>query len=135
MPKPAGAVIRELRKARKLSLTALSVLSGVDRGTIGRIERGEQDPQPSTVRVIASSLGVSVTRIDPRLKETERATDIEPAGRGARSEDYLEQLIAHIKSLEGEARSKFIRAVVALLDALAHTRARAGSGSTENNDR
>lgn len=52
-----GPVIREARKAQKLSQRALARLSEVDHSTISRIENGEMDPSPRVVKAITEALG------------------------------------------------------------------------------
>ncbi len=58
--------LREIRKARGLTLESVAYLAGVDPATVSRIERGEVVPKPETVVTIARALGVSVKRIAPR---------------------------------------------------------------------
>ncbi len=55
--------LREIRKARGLTLEAVAYLAGVDIATISRIENGVVIPRPATVVAIARALGVSVNRI------------------------------------------------------------------------
>lgn len=55
--------LREIRKARGLTLEAVGYLAGVDAATISRIENGVVKPHPETVVAIARVLGVSIKRI------------------------------------------------------------------------
>ena len=55
--------LKELRKERGLTLEAVSVLAGVDIGTISRIERGLSEPRPETVVKLARGLGVRALRM------------------------------------------------------------------------
>ncbi len=55
--------LREIRKARGLTLEAVAYLAGVDIATVSRIENGLVDPRPETVVRIARGLGVSIDRV------------------------------------------------------------------------
>ncbi len=55
-----GAVLRELREARQLSLRDLGVLAEVDHAYIAKIERGDKEPPPEE----------TVTRLVRHLKAT-----------------------------------------------------------------
>jgi transcriptional regulator with XRE-family HTH domain len=50
--------LRELRMKAALTQAELAALSGVARGTIMRLERGEPNPIPSTIRKLAAALNV-----------------------------------------------------------------------------
>lgn len=60
-----GAYIRQWRRALSLSQEELAQLSGVNRKTIIRLEKGaySQRPQYSIIRLLASTLDVSVTEM------------------------------------------------------------------------
>lgn len=53
-----GKTIKELRVARKLTQLKLSILSGVDRKTISRVETGRHSPSWLTLRKIFSGLNL-----------------------------------------------------------------------------
>jgi len=55
--------LREIRKARGLTLEAIGYLAGVNAATVSRIENGVVSPKPETVVRIARALGVSVERV------------------------------------------------------------------------
>lgn len=55
-----GRRIRELRKAQKISQDQLAYESGLQRVTIGAIERGEQNPTTETLLNISQALNVEV---------------------------------------------------------------------------
>ena len=59
-----GNRLRQLRKARSLTLEQLAVLAGTTSRTIGRIERGQGQPQDATMAALAESLGVSARTFD-----------------------------------------------------------------------
>jgi DNA-binding XRE family transcriptional regulator len=55
-----GRRIRDLRKAQQISQSQLAFESGLQRVTIGAIERGEQNPTAETLYNIAKALDVNV---------------------------------------------------------------------------
>jgi DNA-binding XRE family transcriptional regulator len=58
--------LKELREAAGLTQSDLARISGVSEKQIGRIERGENKPEPRTVRALADSLSQKLARIvDP----------------------------------------------------------------------
>ncbi len=58
--------LREIRKARGLTLEAVGYLAGVDAATVSRIENRQVQPKPETVVAIARALGVSVNRVSSK---------------------------------------------------------------------
>lgn len=58
-----GAAIRAIREAVGISVSALAPRSGVSQGYLSRVELGEKNPSPETLRAIASALGVSLDAI------------------------------------------------------------------------
>lgn len=58
---PGLRKLRALRLQRALSQRDLALRAGVSQVTIVRLERGEAEARPSTVRKLAAALGV-----DPR---------------------------------------------------------------------
>lgn len=59
-PQNIGERVRELRRARPMTLRELADKSGVHYVSIHRIESGTaKEPHPSTVRKLAEALGVS----------------------------------------------------------------------------
>ncbi len=55
--------LRELLRARGLTLEATAVLAGKDASTVSRIVNGLQRPQPVTVVHLARALGISAKRL------------------------------------------------------------------------
>lgn len=55
--------IRELRDAEGWSLKELERRSGVDRGTIWRVEQGRQSPSVDKAAALAKALGVSLDEL------------------------------------------------------------------------
>ena len=52
--------IREIRKARGLTLQELSALTGIDTSRLSKFERGLVDITVGQLREIAKSLGISI---------------------------------------------------------------------------
>jgi transcriptional regulator with XRE-family HTH domain len=57
-----GARIRSLRERQGLSLRVLAKRCGLSVNAISRIERGENSPTVSSLHMLASALGVPITR-------------------------------------------------------------------------
>jgi transcriptional regulator with XRE-family HTH domain len=57
------AKLRELRKRRVLTLRELEEVSGVSYNTIWRLENGFTQARPSTIRKLASALGVEAEEL------------------------------------------------------------------------
>lgn len=123
-----GATIKRLREGKHWTLAQLEKKSGVEKGTINRIELGKQEAQGSTRKALMDALNRPAESADGQDGSAD-------SGSATRIEDHLAALIAHIRSLSGEERSKFIRAVVGLLDALEHARPAASSGSGKDDER
>lgn len=68
--------LKHLRETKKLSLDALSKLSGVSKSMLGQIERGEVNPTISTVWKIANGLKLSPTELMNRPESEYEAVDI-----------------------------------------------------------
>lgn len=63
-----GAVIRRLRKERRLSQEDLSLSSSLGRAFISQLERGKQQPTLVTIFELAKALSVSASRILTELE-------------------------------------------------------------------
>jgi len=61
--KALGAVIRDLRTEKGVSLEALAGDAGISKNMLSLIERGEGNPSWSTVEGIAAALGISVSQL------------------------------------------------------------------------
>jgi transcriptional regulator with XRE-family HTH domain len=59
-PAPIGPEIRDLRRAREMTLPELSRLSGCSTGFLSQVERGGSSPSVEALRRIASALGVNI---------------------------------------------------------------------------
>jgi transcriptional regulator with XRE-family HTH domain len=64
-----GAVIRDLRTEKGLSLEALAGEAGISKNMLSLIERGEGNPSWSTVEGIAAALGIAVSQIAKRAQQ------------------------------------------------------------------
>lgn len=53
----AGRVLREARKAQKLTLRDLSLLAEVDYSMLSKVERGLIDPSPRWLKAVTDALG------------------------------------------------------------------------------
>jgi transcriptional regulator with XRE-family HTH domain len=63
-----GARVRELRtKAGFRSQEAFAFKAGVDRTSIGILERGGRGQKPTTLAMVAKALGMSVTELTKGL--------------------------------------------------------------------
>lgn len=61
---PNGDAIRALREAQKLSIRQLALRTGLNRGYLSRLERGQiQHPGGEKVAAIAAAMQVSTTAI------------------------------------------------------------------------
>ncbi|EGT0423310.1 helix-turn-helix transcriptional regulator, partial [Salmonella enterica] len=58
-----GQKIRELRKARKMTITQLAALTDWDVGNISRLERGMQGYSAQSIQKIAEALQVPVSEL------------------------------------------------------------------------
>ena len=57
------AKLRQIRKRRVLTLRELEEVSGVSYNTIWRLENGFTQARPSTIRKLASALGVEAEEL------------------------------------------------------------------------
>jgi transcriptional regulator with XRE-family HTH domain len=55
-----GATVRELREACGVSREVLAVNAGLGVGTLARLELGRSDPSWSTLRALATALGLTM---------------------------------------------------------------------------
>lgn len=58
-----GSRIRAARIAAGLSYTAAADATGIDRGTLTRLEKGEREPSAWILSKLASALGVSADHL------------------------------------------------------------------------
>jgi transcriptional regulator with XRE-family HTH domain len=63
-----GAVIRELRTEKGVTLEALAADAGISKNMLSLIERGEGNPSWSTVEGIAAALGISISQLAKRAE-------------------------------------------------------------------
>lgn len=74
--KTIGELIHDTRRASDITLTQLSELSGIPKGTISRIENGEvKRPQFLTVHPLAKALDISLETLIDYYVEIERRAD------------------------------------------------------------
>lgn len=65
--------IKQYRVRNRMTLSQLSELSGVDRATLNRLERGLGNPRPGTVYMITQAMKLTPTEIDERLNPSDPA--------------------------------------------------------------
>jgi transcriptional regulator with XRE-family HTH domain len=61
--RPNGEAIREIRRAKELTLTDIQTATGLRTGYLSELERGLKGARPRTLRKIAGALQVTVTAI------------------------------------------------------------------------
>lgn len=61
-----GTAIREVRLEKGLSQEMLANISGVNRGYVGHVERGDNNPALITLVKIADALDVSLSKLISR---------------------------------------------------------------------
>ena len=64
-----GRVLQRLRKTKGLSQEELSLLSGLDRTFISRLEGGQRQPTISTLIKLAQALNVSAASIVAEVED------------------------------------------------------------------
>ena len=138
-----AARIREIREDRRLSQGELASLSSVSMSEISRHERNASASNPTIDVLVRIALALEVP-IDslfdpvgapiPRSKEWRRVQIVDTGG-GARLEDRLSELFLYLKTLDEDARQRFIAGLVALLTAVGHPRAATGIDAAQNDGR
>lgn len=123
-----GQRIRELRKAKKMTITQLAALTNADVGNISRLERGMQGYSDASLKKIADALEVplselfsfqdkkdTVDKYSINSLSTERRSDVyrvdvmdvsASAGNGNSTRDFIE-VISSIEYVTEEARNLF----------------------------
>lgn len=61
--RPNGEAIREIRRAKGLTLTEIQTATGLHTGYLSELERGLKGAHPKTLRKIAGVLQVKLTAI------------------------------------------------------------------------
>lgn len=75
--KTIGELIQDTRRASNITLTQLSELSGINKGTISRIENGEvKRPEFSTAYPLATALGIPFETLIDYYAEIEKRAEI-----------------------------------------------------------
>lgn len=67
---PFGALLKELRKSRKLTQQQLADAAGVERNYICYLERGASDPTLGVLIGLASGLGMTLTEFSRQVEDT-----------------------------------------------------------------
>jgi len=79
--KELGRKIRDLRKARSITLDVLTMRTGLSTGYLSKIERGLSSPPIATLSRIASSLGVKLSDFFEDYEENCRISIVAPSER------------------------------------------------------
>ena len=81
--KTIGARLRQLRKSQRVTLVQLAKASGVDAGTISRIETGKMTGTFESHLKLATALGTKVTDLYAGIEEARvrGGVSVQPAGR------------------------------------------------------
>lgn len=61
--KPHGVAIRALRRASGIGLRELEQRTGLDKGYLSKLERGQRGASPATLRHIATAMNVPLEAI------------------------------------------------------------------------
>jgi transcriptional regulator with XRE-family HTH domain len=69
-----GQAIRELREEQGISQEAFAMKCGVDRSHYGGMERGERNPNLTSVFKIAKALGIRPSEIHARAEQLQIAS-------------------------------------------------------------
>jgi transcriptional regulator with XRE-family HTH domain len=80
-----GAEVRRLRKSLDLTVAELGAAAGVSAGMMSKIENGTISPSLATLKSLAASLNVPITRLFSESEER-RACSFVKAGQGVRIE-------------------------------------------------
>lgn len=81
----SGAKLRELRMAKRMSMSYVHERTGVSKAQISLIENGKVDPRMSTVVRILSCVGASLADLEPISPEVTTIDEVvERAREGAR---------------------------------------------------
>jgi transcriptional regulator with XRE-family HTH domain len=71
-----GARLRQMRDLRRLSLTDVSIRTGISRAQLSLIENGKADPRISTVVKILSCYGSGLSDLEPNPIEVVSVAEI-----------------------------------------------------------
>ena len=96
-----GEAIAAHRKAAGRSQAELARLTGIDRKTLGRVESGQSQPSAATLRVLAKTLGLTVTQLQTMPNVTAAATNNPALMTTAQVSDYLQVAVSTLKMWRG----------------------------------
>lgn len=108
--------LRELRKAKKLTMKQLGQLVGASESTISLYERGLHDPDILTINRIADALGVTVDELLGREAATDQ--DLDDDTFALREQLRRDPDMRVLFSAASKATPEHIRAAAAMLKAL-----------------
>ena len=110
-----GKLIKQQRLIAELTLSKLSVMSGVSASELGRIERGERFPSASILRKIAKPLGFGESELFTfagYLSPQPSGTVESPSGR------RLDPYVANLLSQEPLEVQRIVLAILSILKSL-----------------
>jgi transcriptional regulator with XRE-family HTH domain len=114
-----GQKIKALRENKKMSLDAMSKMTGFDVETLSKIEKGEIQPQLGTViklsKALDSALGRIVSGQGDRLYSITRKNERKSTVRSTSSKSDGQKLYTY-KSLAPEVKGRHMEALVVLLE-------------------
>lgn len=102
MEKELGQKIRDIRKARGITLDVLTMRTGLSTGYLSKIERGLNSPPIATLSRIASSLGIKLSHFFEAYEEDPKISIVRPSERKSltrqgQSYGYYYETLAHMR--------------------------------------
>lgn len=88
--------IKAYRTRNRLTLSQFSELSGVERATINRLERGLGNPRPMTVYLITQAMKLTPSEIDKKLNPSDPEILDKPEASKPDNSMYLEHKIREL---------------------------------------
>ncbi len=89
--KTIGSRLRHLRKSQRITLVELAKRSGVDAGTISRIETGRMTGTLESHMTLSEALGVKLTELYAGIEEARLKEAVTVQGPSRRGEVYVHQ--------------------------------------------
>lgn len=119
-----GAYLVELRRARDLSANRVALSSGVDQGTLSKVERGERRATDEMLAKLAPVLGVPFMTLKQaalrdRLSQEDIQAVAEIAAEDAQPKDIIRQVKVHFRSKDIPAaeRAEYLKELAELIKA------------------
>lgn len=139
---PVGELIKEARKAKKLTQKELGQLAGVNSVTLSRIETGLTDPERSTLQKISPHIGIPYPELLVKAGYSNARGEGALYGRDGTMLDLLgivtsiyradSDLLGYFHDFDQFASEENVRVLKVLLRAMRKEVEAAGSSSDEN---